>query len=71
VGGYEEGRQSAGRRAPGGLLVVLFAVSAFGADKWIDYRIGPFHVISNAGDKAAREKLNQRLPRPVVGQEIS
>jgi hypothetical protein len=59
VGGYEEGRQSAGRRAPGGLLVVLFAVSAFGADKWIDYRIGPFHVISNAGDKAAREKLNQ------------
>jgi hypothetical protein len=39
--------------------MLLLAGSAFGADKWIDYRIGPFHVISNAGDKAAREKLNQ------------
>lgn len=29
------------------------------ADRWIDYRMGPFHVISDAGDKAAREKLNQ------------
>ena len=42
-----------------GLSLVLMAASAAGADRWIDYRIGPFHVISDAGDKAAREKLNQ------------
>jgi hypothetical protein len=39
-------------------LVLLLAGSAY-AEKWIEYRIGPFHVISDAGDKAAREKLNQ------------
>jgi len=39
--------------------VVLMAGWAAAADKWVEYRIGPFHVISNAGDKAAREKLNQ------------
>jgi hypothetical protein len=44
---------------PGASCVVLMAGMAAGADRWIDYRIGPFHVISNAGDKAAREKLNQ------------
>lgn len=47
-------RQSAGR--PAAALVLLLS-PAFGADKWIEYRIGPFHVISDAGDKAAREKL--------------
>jgi hypothetical protein len=40
------------------LFVALAAAPVF-AEKWIDYRIGPFHVISDAGDKAAREKLNQ------------
>lgn len=40
------------------LCMVLLAASASAADRWIDYRIGPFHVISNAGDRAAREKLN-------------
>jgi hypothetical protein len=40
-------------------LMVLSAFPAVAADRWIDYRMGPFHVISNAGDKAAREKLNQ------------
>src|ERR1700689_3490357 len=40
-----------------GLSMVLLAASASG--RWIDYRIGPFHVISDAGDKAGREKLNQ------------
>ncbi len=39
--------------------LVLLTASASAADRWIDYRIGPFHVISNAGDKPAREKLNQ------------
>jgi hypothetical protein len=41
------------------LFALLVFSPAFGADKWIDYRIGPFHVISDAGDKAGREKLNQ------------
>jgi len=41
------------------LLGLLFVLTAQAADRWVDYRIGPFHVISNAGDKASREKLNQ------------
>lgn len=51
-----------GRGARGQLLasfIVLLAVSALGAERWVDYRVGPFHVISDAGDRAAREKLNQ------------
>jgi len=39
------------------LLGTLLATSAFGG--WIEYRIGPFHVFSDAGDKAARERLNE------------
>lgn len=42
-----------------GLVLILLAGSAAAADRWVDYPIGPFHIISNAGDKAAREKLNQ------------
>jgi len=38
---------------------IFVCLAASAADRWVDYRIGPFHVISNAGDKAAREKLNQ------------
>jgi hypothetical protein len=40
-------------------FLLCLAVTASAADRWVDYRIGPFHVISNAGDKASREKLNQ------------
>jgi hypothetical protein len=40
-----------------GLCFTLMTASA--ADRWVEYRIGPFHVISSAGDKASREKLNQ------------
>ena len=40
-------------------VLCVMAGCAAGADRWIDYRIGPFHVISDAGDKQAREKLNQ------------
>jgi hypothetical protein len=40
-------------------VLCVMAGFAAGADKWIDYRMGPFHVISDAGDKQAREKLNQ------------
>ncbi|MGA3186023.1 MAG: hypothetical protein ABSF22_02850 [Bryobacteraceae bacterium] len=54
-----------------GFCAVLMAVSAAGADRWIDYRIGPFHVISDAGDKAGREKLNQlEQLRYVLGTEL-
>ena len=39
-------------------LIALLASSAFAAD-WTEYRIGPFRVVSNAGDRAARERLTQ------------
>jgi hypothetical protein len=52
-------------------FAVLLAGSASGADKWIEYRIGPFHVISDAGDKAGREKLNQMEQlRYALGTEL-
>jgi hypothetical protein len=35
----------------------LAAASTFGADKWTEYRSGPFHIFSDAGDKPARERL--------------
>jgi hypothetical protein len=51
--------------------IALFAVSASAAERWVEYRIGPFHLISNAGDKAAREKLNQiEQLRYVLGSEL-
>ena len=34
------------------------ASSAFAAD-WTEYRMGPFRVISNAGDRAARDRLTE------------
>jgi hypothetical protein len=40
------------------LLGVLVASSVFAAD-WTEYRMGPFRVISNAGDRAARERLTE------------
>ena len=41
-------------------LIVFFVITApaFSAD-WIEYRSGPFHVFSDAGDRAARERLTQ------------
>jgi hypothetical protein len=39
------------------LLFIACALSALGADKWTEYTAGPFHVYSDAGDKAARERL--------------
>ena len=42
-----------------------------GAERWVEYRMGPFHVISNAGDRAAREKLNQiEQLRYALGMEL-
>ena len=40
------------------LIAVLLASSVFAAD-WTEYRMGPFRVVSNAGDRAARERLTQ------------
>ena len=39
-------------------VAILLASSAFAAD-WTEYRMGPFRVISNAGDRAARERLTE------------
>jgi len=42
------------------LACLLLAVPAHAAaDHWIEYRKGPFRIISNAGDKAARDRLNE------------
>ena len=41
------------------LLTLLLARFAAAADHWIEYRKGPFRIISNAGDKAARDRLNE------------
>src|ERR1700761_4899371 len=37
----------------------LIASNAFAADHWIEYKIGPFRIVSDAGDKAARDRLNE------------
>ena len=41
------------------LAALLTILPAAAADRWIEYRIGPFHVFSDAGDKAARDRLNE------------
>ena len=40
------------------LTVALLAAPAFAAD-WVEYRSGPLHVFSDAGDSKARERLTQ------------
>ncbi len=40
------------------LIFALLASAAFAAD-WTEYRTGPFRVISNAGDRQARERLTE------------
>jgi len=40
------------------LALALLAASADAAD-WVEYRSGPFHIFSDAGDRAARERLTQ------------
>src|SRR5271163_2296740 len=41
-----------------GLAAVLLATTSFAAN-WTEYRIGQFRVVSDAGDKPARERLNE------------
>jgi hypothetical protein len=40
------------------ILAACLAIPALGAD-WVEYRSGPFHVFSDAGDKRAREALTE------------
>src|SRR5580704_7615570 len=41
------------------LSLIFLTASASAADHWIEYRIGSFHVFSDGGDKAARDRLNE------------
>jgi len=40
-------------------FIAAAAAPAFGAEHWVEYRSGPFHVYSDAGDRPARERLNE------------
>lgn len=42
-----------------GIAFLLVAASLAHAASWIEYKIGPFRVVSDAGDKAARDRLNE------------
>jgi hypothetical protein len=49
------------------LAILALTASAFAAD-WTEYKSGPFRVISNAGDKVARDRLNaMEQTRHVLG----
>jgi hypothetical protein len=51
------------------LIAALFAIPAF-AD-WTEYRSGPFHIFTDAGDKAGREALTRlEQLRFVLGAQI-
>jgi hypothetical protein len=41
------------------LVATLLATPAPAADHWTEYRSGPFHVFSDAGDRPARERLDE------------
>jgi len=52
------------------LAFALLTPSAFAAD-WTEYKSGPFRVVSNAGDKVARERLNSmEQTRHVLGNML-
>lgn len=42
-----------------GLLVAAAALSASAEDHWAEFQSGPFQIVTNAGAKTARERLNQ------------
>jgi hypothetical protein len=51
-------------------LLLLIALPAFAAN-WTEYRSGPFHIISDAGDKAARDRLAElEQLRHALGVEL-
>jgi tetratricopeptide (TPR) repeat protein len=41
------------------LLLALTAAAVCAQDRWVEIRSGPFDVLSNAGDKPARDALNR------------
>ena len=41
------------------VLISALLLSAASAADWTEYRVGPFRVISNAGDRPARERLTE------------
>ena len=41
------------------LAMIMAAGPIFGAGRWIEYQDGPFRVVSDAGDRAARERLTE------------
>jgi hypothetical protein len=52
------------------ILAASVALPACGAD-WVEYRSGPFHVFSDAGDKRGREALTElEQLRFVLGAEL-
>lgn len=40
-------------------VVLIPALTLRGDDRWIDYRSGPLHLITDAGDRIGRERLTQ------------
>ncbi len=40
------------------LALLLIPIAASGADRWIEIRSGPFQVLSDSGDRQAREVMN-------------
>jgi hypothetical protein len=51
-------------------LALVLALPVFGAN-WTEYKSGPFHVISDAGDRAARDRLIElEQLRHVLGVEL-
>ncbi len=39
--------------------LALLASNALAVDHWIEYKIGPFRIVSDAGDKPARDRLDE------------
>jgi hypothetical protein len=40
-------------------VLLIFAVLACAQDRWAEYRFGPFHVVTNAGEREGRDTLAQ------------
>jgi hypothetical protein len=52
-------------------VLILIPLMAAAEERWIEIRSGPFQVVSNAGDKPAREVLNElEQVRYVVGTAL-
>lgn len=55
--------QAVGAGYHGGVLrwlaLLLVPMTATAADRWIEVRSGPFQIVTDAGDRGARETLNQ------------